>query len=170
VAALAAALLLGACGSTAPVPPPPPVCPTAMLLSGAERSAAYRSESDRTPDGLQHLAVLTDLASDCRYIADGVEVDLAFNLIAERGPAFEGGPVQLAYFVATVDPQQQILAKQVFNSEIDFPAGQDTAGSAQQLTLKIPSVSAEGGASYDIYVGFQLDDAQMRARKQPLLP
>jgi hypothetical protein len=163
----AAALLLGACSSTAPVPPPPPVCPTALLLSGAERSAAYRSESDRTPDGLQHLAVLTDLASDCRYVEDGVEVDLAFNLIAERGPAFA---VQLAYFVATVDPQQQIVAKQVFNSEIDFPAGQDSAGSAQQLTLKIPSVNAEGGAGYDIYVGFQLDDAQMRARMQPLLP
>jgi hypothetical protein len=168
VLAAVAALLLGGCSSSPP-PPPAPICPTALLLSGADRVAAYRSDGERTPEGLQHLAVLTDLASDCRYLEGALEVDLAFNLIAERGPAFAGAPLELAYFVATVDSQQQqIVAKQVFNSEIDFPADQQVAGSAQQLTLKIPAVTPEGGAGYDIYLGFQLDDAEMRERAQPL--
>ena len=84
------------CSTSAP-PPPPPVCPTALFLQGAERTASYRPGSERQPDALRHLAVMTNLASGCRYGEDGVDMDLAFDLIAERGPALAGISAELQF-------------------------------------------------------------------------
>jgi hypothetical protein len=161
---------LGACGSAVPEPPPAPLCPTALLLEGAERTTAYRASTE--PGEIRYLAVLRDLASACRYYSDGdgtgVDVDLAFNLIAERGPAM-AGPEELTYFVATVAPDGRILAKEMLQSEVAFEEGEDRAGWSEDLTLRLPTVTPETGGDYTLYVGFQLDDAELARRGQPLL-
>ena len=54
---------------------------------------------------------MTNLASACSYGAEGVDVDLAFDLIAERGPAFAGDAADLTYFVATIAPDGEILVQ-----------------------------------------------------------
>jgi hypothetical protein len=163
-----AALPLAACSTSAP-PPPPPTCPTALLLQGAERTASYRPGSERQPDALRHLAVMTNLASGCRYGEDGIDMDLAFDLIAERGPALAGDSADLQFFVATVAPSGEILAKQVLSSDIAFAANEDVAGVSEQLTVRLPAVTPEEGGSYSLFLGFQLDDAELQERLQPLL-
>jgi hypothetical protein len=163
-----AALLLAACGTSAPQPPPP-VCPTALLLQGAERTASYSPGGERRPAALRHLAVVTNLASGCRFGEAGVDMDLAFDLIAERGPAFSGGAVDLSYFVATIGPGRQILSKQVFSSEIPFTGNEEAAGVSEQLTLRLPAVTPEQGRAYAVYLGFQLEEAELQERLQPLL-
>jgi hypothetical protein len=163
------ALLLAGCASSAPPPPPAPVCPSALLLDGAERTTSYRPGSERSPSALQYLAVLTHLQSDCRYSERGVDVELALDLIAQRGPAAQSDQVQLTYFVATMGPDQQVLSKQLFDSEISFVEGEDLAGVAEKLTLRLPALTAEQASAYALYLGFQLDDAELKARRQPLL-
>ncbi len=163
-----AALLLAACASSTP-PPAAPVCPAALLLQGAERTASYRPGSDRNPQALRYLAVLSHLQSTCRYDDKGVDVDVALDLIAQHGPAATGDPVQLTYFVATMGPDRQILSKQVFDSEIVFVKDEDLAGVAEQLTLRLPSVTPEQAAGYNLLLGFQLDEAELDQRLQPLL-
>ena len=162
-----AALPLAACGTSAPEPPP--VCPAALLLQGAERTASYSPGAERRPAALRHLAVMTNLASGCRFVEAGVDLDLAFDLITERGPAFPGGSVDLSYFVATIGPGRQILSKQVFSSAIPFAGNEDLAGVSEQLTLRLPAVTAEQGQAYAVYLGFQLDEAELEERLQPLL-
>ena len=163
-----AALALAGCGSSAPEPPPP-VCPSALFLQGAERTASYSPGAERTEDALRHLAVMTNLASACRFGEEGVDLDLAFDLIAERGPAFSGDAVDLSYFVATIGPGRQILSKQVLSSEIAFAGDEDRAGMSEQLTLRLPAVTPEQGQAYAVLLGFQLDDAELQQRMQPLL-
>lgn len=165
-----AALLLAACASNPPLPPPPAVCPTALILDGAERTTSYRPSDERSPSALRYLAVLTHLRSSCRYSDQGVDVDLALDLIAERGPASTGDPVQLTYFVATIGPNREILSKQLFDSEITFAKDEDLAGVAEQLTLRLPPLAPEQVQDYDLFLGFQLDDAQLQQRLKPLLP
>ena len=162
-----AALALAACGTSAPEAPP--ACPTALVLQGAERTASYSPGAERRPDALRHLAVMTNLASGCRFGTDGVDLDLAFDLIAERGPASSAGAVDLRYFVATIGPERQILSKQLFTSEIPFAGNEDRAGVNEQLTLRLPAVTPEQGSAYAIYLGFQLDEAELEERMQPLL-
>jgi hypothetical protein len=163
---------LGACGSATPEPSSPPLCPTALLLEGAERTTAYRAGAGPDASEIRYLAVLRDLASACRYYRDGdgtgVDVDLAFNLIAERGPAM-AGPEELTYFVATVAPDGRILAKELLRSEVAFEEGEDRAGWSEDLTLRVPTVTPDTGGDYTLYVGFQLDDAELARRRQPPL-
>ncbi len=119
---------------------------------------------------MRYLAVLTDLESACRYDKDGVgvDVDLAFKLIAERGPAFEGPQVDLTYFIATLGPDQQVLDKQLFDSDVVFEDGQ-LAGTAEELTLRFPSIPIADGGAYTLFIGLQLDDAEIDRRMRPLL-
>ncbi len=161
--------LLAACASSKPAPRPvPPACPAALVLEGAERTTSYRG-GERSPDALQYLAVLTHLQSTCSYNDKGVDVDLGLDLIAQRGPAAAQEKVPLTYFIATVGPERQILSKQLLDSEIEFTKGEDLAGVAEQLTLRLPAVTPEQAAAYSLYLGFQLDDADLERRLQPLL-
>ena len=148
--------------------PGPPACPTALILQGAERTAAYTSGADASPSALQHMAVLTNLASGCRFGEDGVDVDLAFDLIVERGPAMAGETAELTYFVATLGPGEEVLAKHLLTSEIAFETEEQVAGVAEQLTYRLPAVAAGQGQDYLIYLGFQLAPAELDRRLQPL--
>jgi len=164
-------LALGACGSSDPEAPPPP-CPTAVLLDGAERTSAYRAGAQARPDELRYIAVLTDLSTACRYFDDargkGVDVDLSFKLIAERGPALSGSE-EVTYFVATLGPDNQILAKEVLSGDLPFTGDEERVGLAEDLTLRLPAITPAQAADYTLYVGFQLDDAELTRRQQPSL-
>lgn len=166
-----AALLLTTCSSSRPGTPEtlPLACPTALLLDGAERTSTYDPGADRRPSALRHLAVLTNLSSNCRFNDQGVDVDLAFDLIAERGPAFAGNSVELTYFIATIGPDRQILSKQLFDSEIVFAGDEEVAGVAEQLTLRLPSITPDEGQDYGVFLGFQLDEAELEDRLRPLV-
>jgi hypothetical protein len=168
---VAGVLALGACGSSDPELPPPP-CPTALFLDGAERTSAYRAGAEPRPSELRYLAVLTDLSSACRYYGDstgqGVDVDLSFAMIAERGPALSGSE-EVRYFVATVGPDGQILAKDVLSGDLPFAGDEERVGLTEDLTLRLPSVTPARAADYILYIGFQLEDAELMRREQPLL-
>jgi hypothetical protein len=166
--AVALLTLLAACGSSS-TPPAPAPCPTALFLNGAERTAAYLPGATPRPADLQHLAVMTELASACSYDGGNLDVALRFNLIGEKGPAYGGGPLQLTYFVATIGPDQQVLSKQLFDSTIEFPEAQQLAGTLQELTVRLPSVEPETGPEYAVYLGFQLDDAEIQRRLDSML-
>lgn len=170
-ALLAGVLALGACGSAEPELPPPP-CPTALLLDGAQHTSAYRAGAEPRASELRYLAVLTDLGSSCRYYEDGtregVDVDLTFNLIAERGPALSGVE-ELTYFVATVGPGRQVRSEHVLRGDLSFAEGEQRTGWTEELTLRLPSITPTEAADYTLYVGFKLDDAELRRREQPLL-
>lgn len=138
-----------------------------LLLKGAERTADYRPGPATRPADLRYLAVLSDLVSACRYDGAGAEVGLRFNLIAEQGPAYDGGPLRLTYFVASLGPDQQVLSKPLFEADVEFAEGQPHAGSTQEMTLLMPNVTEAAGPQYSVLVGFQLDDAEMRRRLEP---
>lgn len=165
------ALLLAGCGlfSEAPRPEPPP-CPNASILEGAGITSAYHPGGEDDAQSLRYTAGLSELVSDCRYSPQGLEVDLSFNVLAEKGPAYGQGPLELIYFVATVGPDRRVRSKQPFSTELRFADGRRVAGEAQSLTLRYPFVFAAEGATLQLYLGFQLDPAEIRRRQQRLLP
>jgi hypothetical protein len=169
--ALAGALGLAACSSTPE--PPPPACPAALFLDGAEQTAVYTpgAGAEPRPDQLRYLAVLTDLSSACRYDDDssapGVDVDLSFKVIAERGPALMDRE-EVTYFVATVAPDRRILARDTLGGDLPFEDKQQV-GLSENLTLRLPSITPAQAPYYTLLIGFQLDDEELRRREQPLL-
>jgi hypothetical protein len=164
-AALLLGLLIAGCSSDPPEPPGP--CPSAALLQGAESASIYAPGSERGPDDLELAIALNDLLSACQPTGDGLDVALAFNIFAQRGPAHRPEPIRLSYFLATVGPEGRIVDKQLLDTEITVPAGQETVGLRETLTLRLPGVGEDDAARYRVYVGLQLDEAVRRQRLGP---
>jgi hypothetical protein len=163
-AALVLAFLFAGCSSDPPEPPGP--CPSAVLLQGAESTSIYAPGSEQGPDDLELVIALNDLVSACRPTEGGMDVGLAFNVFAQRGPAFQPEPIRLSYFLATVGPDRQIVDKQLLDVELDMPADQESTGMRETITLRLPGVG-EDAASYRVYVGLQLDEVARRQRLEP---
>jgi hypothetical protein len=164
-AALTLGLLIAGCGSGPPERPGP--CPSAALLQGAESASIYAPGSERGPDDLELAIALNDLVSACQPTGAGMDVGLAFNIFAQRGPAFQPEPIRLSYFLATVGPDRQIVDKQVLDVELSIPADQESTGMRETITLRLPGVGEDDAASYRVYVGLQLDEAIRRQRLEP---
>jgi hypothetical protein len=170
--ALALSLLaltaMTACSSNEEAGAPAPACPRAFIIDAAARMAVPPPSVSEDPQALRYVAALSDIRSDCRHSGSAVEVDLGFNLLAQRGPALEADRVNLAYFVATIGPDQSILDKQTFDAEIRFAEGRQVAGTFEALTLRLPTASSAADALPQLYVGFQLDPAELRGIPSPL--
>jgi hypothetical protein len=164
-AALVLALLFAGCGSDPPEPPGP--CPSAALLQGAESTSIYAPGSEQGPDDLELAIALNDLVSACQPTGAGMDVGIAFNVFAQRGPAFQPEPIRLSYFLATVGPDRQIVDKQLLDIELDMPADQESTGMRETITLRLPGVGEAQAAGYRVYVGLQLDEPARRQRLEP---
>jgi hypothetical protein len=144
-----------------------------MFLDGAEQTAVYSAGAgmEPNPEQLRYMAVLTDLSSSCRYDDDanapGVDVDLSFKVIAERGPALLGRE-EVTYFVATLGPDRRILARDTLGGDLPFEDKQQV-GLSEDLTLRLPSITPAQAPYYTLLVGFQLDDEELKRREEPLL-
>lgn len=149
------AAILAACGLFADDPEVPTSCPRAEIPGGADVTASYRTGATRNPSALRYAAALSRLQSSCRDGAGNLEVDLAFDVIAERGPELGGAPVDVTYFVAVVGPDGRIQSKQLFNTQIDVEAGRATGGIREDLTLRLPGVTPAEARPLRIYIGFQ---------------
>ncbi len=150
---------LAACSGSSDTPITPAIaristCPQAQIAVPADR-VSFKGPDD----SLRYIAAITDLQSDCRIEADGVEVDLAFALRAEKGPGFADDPVAVSYFVATLDPAQQIIGKQIFASRFVLPPDQPTGGRVETVTLRLPNTADLPITSYRLYIGFQPEGA-----------
>ena len=142
---------------------PPPPCPRAAILRGADTVTVYRPGADRVRENVRYFGALTDLASACRYGADGVTVDLRVAVAAEKGAAYEG-PARLTYFVAVVGPDRTVLAREALTTEVAIPAGATRAGVAEELTQTIPGVTPGDAPVYRVFLGFQLSEEDARRR------
>lgn len=127
-------------------------CPPAQIAVPADRIGNNNSEGE-----LRFVATIGELTSSCRLDQDQVEVDLAFTLNAEPGPAFDARPVRLTYFLATVDPNRAIIDKQILDVEIDVDPASPVTGLREAVTLRLPASTEASGANYNLYVGFQPD-------------
>lgn len=125
-------------------------CPPAQIAVPSDRIG--HSDDGGT---IRYVATMEQLISSCDIEEDQMSVDLAFNLKTERGPAFEERPVNLTYYVATVDPNREIVDKQLLDVELNLAPEQRESVIREELTLRVPISSDATGANYSLYLGFQ---------------
>ena len=171
--ALLRVLALAACCSSDPeLPPPKPALRPCCWTAPSAPPSTARSAEPR-PDELRYIAVLTDLSSSCRYYSDdsgqGVDVDLSFKLIAERGPALSGSE-EVTYFVATVGPGNQIFSRDVLSGDLPFAGDEERVGLSEDLTLRLPSITACPGRGLHVVRRFSAGRrGNWNAAQQPTL-
>lgn len=169
--ALAAALLLPVLESCAWLmeeePPPPVVCPAAVPLEGAHRKTDFAPGVARAAGSIRWVAAINQISTRCERADGGRELELRFAVVAEAGPAFDGAPVVLDLLVAAVGPDQRIQGRRRLGVRLDLEGASGRAGQIETLTFALPGDGSRRRAER-FYVGFQLDQGEIRERLQRL--
>jgi len=164
--ALVVPLLLGACGAQFKLP-----CPPVNVLGQAREVVKFAPGANPEPANVRFRGEVTEAKLRCQYDMDSLEemeVALGVAMVAERGPANRDGVAVLDYFVAILDRRGNVIAKEVFNTELRFENGRATAGTIEEIYQKIPLVYPQNGGSFEVWVGFQLSRDEIefiRARR-----
>jgi hypothetical protein len=106
-------------------------------------------------------ALLTDVKGGCTFDDGGVNVDMNVSLIARLGPAAVDRTADFAYFVAILNQDGTIVAKQVFPAPITFADNQSRRGSIESISQRIPLKDPKLAAKYRVEVGFQLTQEEL---------
>lgn len=106
---------------------------------------------------------------DCKYSSSGVAIDLGVLFAAERGPAATTRTATVPYFIAIVDPDRNILAKEVFSTTLTFPPNVSQTAVADQTEETIPLPKNKSAEAYGIVVGMQLTPDEIEYNRNKIL-
>ena len=70
--------------------------------------------------------------------------------------------VDLRYLIATIDPSDQILAKEIYKTTVSFMDGAQTARNTQEVEVFIPLPLEIDLRNYKVLVGFELTEVQLQ--------
>ncbi len=162
LALIAPALLAGlaGCGSLFAKPAPPPPCPQIAQVNDAATLTRFAGTGRDLTD-VTFEAEFGPFYGSCGYDDNEIDVELNVQIIASRGPADQARRADFRYFVAIARLDQTILAREEFDSYIEFPGNQVRAGIVEELAQQIPIQSGERGDHYVIYVGFVLTPEEL---------
>lgn len=142
------------------------VCPRIAVLAqageitelGANNEIAFRAE-------------MTDVRVECEYrTADLQEMtaDITSRMRVTKGPGLQGDSVRFNYFVTVTDRRGNVLNKRVFPVTVNFRGRQSISfneGSWQFYKMRRGGT----GLAYEIWIGFQLTDAQVEYNRRKSL-
>jgi hypothetical protein len=81
---------------------------------------------------------------------------MSAQFIATRGPADRTRKAPFSYFVAIADNDDNVLARQNFDTTIAFPGTQTRNGVEEDIDQLIPIKTGQQGSDFHIYIGFNL--------------
>lgn len=93
-----------------------------------------------------------------------VQMTLAFSSrLGPRSKIYKGDKPNFAYpyFLAVTNPEDEIVAKEVFAASMSFPADQGAMEYRETLRQIVPLEQITDGPDYAILIGFQLSDDQL---------
>jgi hypothetical protein len=159
---LAPALVLAACSSWFESDEKAPPCPRAAIVEGADQVRRYAGEG-RTRDDVAFEARILGVTGECEVDDEAREVtiDMALRIAAGRGKALKGKQAPLSYFVAIVDPDGKVLAREEFATEIPLGGGNLRAVILEELQPVIPLPEGRRAASYTVFVGLVVTEEEL---------
>ena len=144
-----------------PIPP----CPIIRIdTNTASLSEFIASESLDETENLAYKAEIYTFDGTCQFDDEGVEVTMNLDLLFNKGPAIALGEVDLLYFISIPRFYPNDFAKKIFNRKHIVKANDSAVSKLSEKNIKvfIPLDDNMTAAAYDIYIGFQLNDAQLK--------
>ncbi|ALG71648.1 hypothetical protein VY88_13980 [Azospirillum thiophilum] len=160
--AAGAVLALSGCSGMGPTNPSDAAlaCPKVNIVRDLQEVTVFRPGGKDLTD-LESRAALTDYTGNCEYTSAGVTVNVNVYLVAERGPALKGDVAKYQYFVALAQPDDTLVSKAYFDTDVTFVPGQPRAGSKEELAPRIPLPKDGNAKDWKVYLGFQLTPEQL---------
>src|SRR5262249_21120197 len=110
---------------------------------------------------------LADASAECKYESKGVTIDLQVAIAAERGPANRAGFSDVEYFVALLDKNGAVRAREHYKLRFEFVENRQRVGRIEQLAPSIPFLQCVDGPSWSVWVGLQLTEQQLEWNRRP---
>ncbi|MFC3226506.1 hypothetical protein ACFOGJ_04650 [Marinibaculum pumilum] len=141
----------------------PPPCPDVRILAITSEMTKFRPGPGRDLTDVEYEVSTEAVAGGCAFRDENsrVEVEMTVTFVIERGPALQGDRVQFPYYIAIVTRDEQILAKEVFQSQAEFGQGQRRIGLTESSREVIPMPDGQISLDYEILVGLQLTEEQL---------
>jgi hypothetical protein len=144
-------------------------CPNVHVLKSLGEFVRFAPELGHDLTDVATEAWIERVGGDCILENGEYIVDLSIGIIARRGPANRKGSMDLRYFVAVSDRQDNILQRQSFQTSALFGAFKSTTFT-DALELRIPVAKGVDGDAYTIFVGFELSPDELRYNRQKAAP
>ena len=145
--------------------PDPRPCPRVSVLNEAQQVTQYRPGPGRDLTDVAYVGEIGRLKSQCHYEDNQLTVGTEVTVLAERGPAADDPTVSLPVFIAVTGAGQDILAKEVFDTTVEFPSGLRQGQAVGEYEQSLHLKDGETGANYEIIVGFQLTKEQLEMNR-----
>lgn len=151
---------------------PGPVCPATAVLSDAATVTKLKpgiSGAMAKPADVSFQAEMSQARLDCNYNrADNtLTINVKFAVKASRGPAAPAANPQLPYFVAIIDADNNVLVKDVYNSEPQMDGRTNNTYTETISNLPVPLAMDKGPSDYEILTGFQLTPGELAYNRIP---
>jgi len=156
-AAAALTVLLHGCGVFA-TPEVTPPCPRVAVLADAARLIKFRPGPGRDLTDVDFEALIGGVDGTCSYDRrrSHVDVDFVIEMEVSRGPANGSRQAPVEFFVAVIDPNQNILGKETFTSNVRFQDNMTRVRVTENIAPRLPLKDIKVGGSYSVFVGLQL--------------
>lgn len=138
------------------------ICPQVAVLKEAEEAFDYGGEKPAEAQ-LVAKAHLNKINGDCAYRKDdeknkktGIDIAFTVQAAASRGPRLGGNQVSFPYFIAVVDPAENILSRQVVTAQFKFSGTDKVKEISEPLHVFIPMPESglPAGPDYRVLIGF----------------
>ncbi len=131
------------------------ICPQVAILQPAQETLDYGGENP-DPAQLVARAKMQSIEGDCGYQPKGIDINFTLHIAASRGPRLGGDKVGMPFFIAIVDPSENIISRQTVTAQFNF-AGSKTAtdDEALHVFIPLPDNAQLGGPDYRVLTGFK---------------
>ena len=135
-------------------------CPRVSIVPDAAEMTVFRDPTGRDLTDVVTYARLADATADCSYDRRGVTIALEVAIAAERGPANRAGSSEVDYFVALLDKNGAVRARESYRLRFEFVDNRQRIGRIEQLDPFIPLVQRVDGPNWSVWVGLQQTEEQ----------
>ena len=140
-------------------------CPKVGVISDLDRVMEIEVAASQSKSNILLSSKIHRLRTKCTASADGITISIVFDLFSKLSRYDMPTDIDLRYLIATVNPNDQILAKQVYKTTVSFMDGILTKINTQEVEVFIPSPGDVDFRNHKVLVGFELTEAQFQNNK-----
>tara|TARA_B100000700_G_scaffold315250_1_gene403027 strand:+ start:699 stop:1223 length:525 start_codon:yes stop_codon:yes gene_type:complete len=140
-------------------------CPKVGVISDLDRVTKIEMAASQSKSNVLLSSKIQRLGTKCKAAADGITISIVFDLFSKLSRYDIPTDVDLRYLIAIIDPNDQILAKQVYKTTVSFMDGIQTTKNTQEAEVFIPSSGNNDFRNHKVLVGFELTEAQLQLNR-----
>ncbi|PZO87936.1 MAG: hypothetical protein DI626_02905 [Micavibrio aeruginosavorus] len=160
-------------------PPPDPVkeqkkrlpvydgtCPQVSARPDLTRLVDFHTSGSNDPSNIASEVEITNVRNTCRVENGALVMQIDIDLSGKTGPkarikSNDQPNFAYPYFVAVTDNTGIVLSKEIFAAPMSYGRKENANTHTETIFQNMPFPDAASGKTYNVVVGFQLDETQL---------